>query len=405
MSQVDKLPLPQPASAADATRIGFFWGFLMLVAGTLCTIVTKAQYGIRAQGTESCIVNGAVSKDCLFDKPWFGVLEMKLGMAGCLAVVWIQHLIQKRKNPATAEIISVSWNTIVWFLVPSALDLLCTVFANVGLLWITSSIHQMTKGSLVIFNAVILVQFMGKRLFAYQYMSIGLVVLAITLVAYVGVLHSTSAESIDSQVSHANQVLGFACVVLSQFVTAWQYVVEEWLLTERQVNPAVLVGWEGLWGLIFFIVLGPLLTLTAPGSSLTMIWHEDFIDSLVKLSNSPSLVGSVLLFCVCTGIYNFSASCVTKYLTSVMSSFLDTARALGIWVAALFLYYVAGWTSGDSAGEPWTPWSWLELTGFIVLAVGTLMYKKVIRLPIAWLYEAEENELYLEEKTPLITTA
>ncbi|KAF0688186.1 Aste57867_20191 [Aphanomyces stellatus] len=396
---------------SDCTREGFVWGLVMLLTGTFCTIFTKAQFGIRATGTEVCVIDGVASTLCYFDKPWFGVVQMKFGMAGCLAVVWIQQALRKKKHKGTKDRLMVvddehdaSWHTITWVLVPAALDLLCTILANVGLLWISSSIQQMTKGSLVLFNALVLVQCMGKRLFAYQYVSIAVVVLAITLVAYVGLVHSGSTSTTTDQADQANIILGFVCILLSQFVTAWQIVTEEWLLTEHQLSPAVLVGWEGLWGLLFFVVLGPVLMLTPAGDSgMAKIWHEDFTDTFVKLRHSSSLVGTIFLYCICTGVYNFSANCVTKHLSSVMCSILDTMRALGIWIVALALYYVVGQTGATSAGEQWTAWSWLELTGFVLLVVGTLMYKKVIRVPVHALYEAEEREhAHLHEKTPLM---
>jgi hypothetical protein len=41
-------------------------------------------------------------------------------------------------------------------------------------------------------------------------------------------------------------------------------------------------------------------------------------------------------------------------------------------------------------GEPWCRWSWLELSGFIVLIVGTLVYNTVLKLP-GFTYPGPEN--------------
>ncbi|KAF0687891.1 Aste57867_20383 [Aphanomyces stellatus] len=412
---------------AEHNRKGFLWGLVMLVAGTMCTIITKVQYGMRAEGTESCVVNGTATHNCLFDKPWFGVLQMKLAMAFCIVIMKIRQKVQKRSyletpvmnmqkhgkrfmatpklGGATNERTQLvggaaapketSWETIVWILFPSFLDLLNTVLANIGLLWVSSSIYQMSRGSVVLFNAIFSVRFMGKKLFAYHYVSIFIVMTAVTLVAYAGIMQSRATEAISAEdiEKQANQVLGLTLIFLSQLITAVQIVVEEYFLTTRQVSPMMLVGWEGIWGLAFFVVLTPVLMATPPGTSaLSKIWHEDFVDTFVKMGNSLTVTLTVLLYIVLIGLFNLAANFVTKYLSSVVRSILDTLRTLGVWVLSLFIFYVIRWTGTNSPGEQWTMWSWLELSGFALMVAGTLAYKKIFYLPAKWLYEAEAKE-------------
>ncbi|RHY33474.1 hypothetical protein DYB32_001631 [Aphanomyces invadans] len=330
---------------AEQNRKGFLWGLIMLVSGTMCTIITKVQYGMRAEGTETCVVNGTESNMCLFDKPWFGVLQMKLAMAFCIVVLMIRQKVQKRsyletpvmnmqkhgkkfmstpkasrgsasneRTPIVASSSapkSTSWETILWILFPSFLDLLTTVLANVGLLWVSSSIYQMSRGSVVLFNAIFSVRFMGKKLFAYHYVSIFVVMTAVAIVAYAGIMQSNSATklSVEDQEKQANQVLGLSLIFASQLITAIQIVVEEWFLTARQVSPLTLVGWEGIWGLVFFVVLTPLLMATPPGTTaLSKIWHEDFVDTFVKMSNSFAVSMLVLLYIILIGLFNVSGA-------------------------------------------------------------------------------------------------
>ncbi|KAH9090632.1 hypothetical protein Ae201684P_014427 [Aphanomyces euteiches] len=337
----------------------------MILSATLCTFTAKAQYSLRAEGSETCVdIHGQPTMLCLFDKPWFGALEMKVGMACCLLVVYIGRFFEP------CEELAVKRSTIWWLLIPATTDTLCTILGNVGLLWIAPSISEMVRGSMLVFNALLLVLVLRRRLFIYQYLNITLVVAAVTVVAAAGVVQAHPS----SQTDMANQVLGFSCIILSRFVAACQIVLEEWLLTEHEVAPAVLVGWEGLWGLVQFILLGPLLMLSSADSTgVSKIWHEDFQDTWIKLTNSPSLVLTV-------SIYSFFMGHVTKHLTSVMTT-----------SAAYFPH-------ANTPGEPWTR---LELAGFGLLIVGTLMYKKVIRLPVDCLYDDEVHSK-LEETSPLI---
>ncbi|KDO27734.1 hypothetical protein SPRG_07355 [Saprolegnia parasitica CBS 223.65] len=423
------------------TRKGFLWGLVMLVSGTLCTIITKVQYSLQSLGTEPCVINGNTTLHCYFDKPWFGVLEMKLAMACCLVFLYVRKRVEHRARPQVhADAAAVaqggggqerahavsrdgvvvvetsssssgpSWSTILLLIIPSMLDLLNTVFANIGLLWISSSIYQMTRGSVILFNAFFSVRFMGKRLFAYHYSSILLVIIAVGMVSFAGLsqaaMQSAAEPSAADAEKQANQILGLSFIFVAQFLCAIQIVIEEYFLTKRQVSPMLLVGIEGLWGLVFMAVLIPLLQWTPRGTSgLSKVWHEDFSDALVKISNSWPLVWTVVAYVITIGVFNLSASFVTKYLNSVVRSILDTMRTMGVWLLTLFVYYVIKWTGPNSPGEPWTVWSWLELAGFAVMVVGTLTYKKILRFPGTWLYAAEEREANLAlTKSPFMAS-
>ena len=58
-------------------------GVAMLIFGTASTIVSKFELGMRADGREQCIAELGVNTTqyCPFEKPWFVTLEMKCGMA------------------------------------------------------------------------------------------------------------------------------------------------------------------------------------------------------------------------------------------------------------------------------------------------------------------------------------
>ena len=76
---------------------------LMVASGTAATLVLKAQFAIEAHGTDECAASdggdGAITLLCAFNKPWFGVLQMKLGMALCLPYLCVR----RELTPAAAR--------------------------------------------------------------------------------------------------------------------------------------------------------------------------------------------------------------------------------------------------------------------------------------------------------------
>lgn len=389
------------AASASSHREGNLFGLAMLISGTFSTVIMKTEYGVRAHGTELCAdpnasppVNDsepALTTLCPFDKPWFGVLQMKLAMALVLVFLYLRKVathseylatplarlrkdgkkymntpevtaMNKKRQAAVARRQSgnnsshesqpllmthpsaqeahVSLKTMAAVALPSLLDLLQTVLANVGLLWISSSVYQMARGSVIIFSAVFSVRLMGKRLYAYHYMSILVVAVSVVLVGWAGVGHGDSSK--DSSKTQAesdeetwNALLGLGFIIAAQVLCALQIVVEEHMMVALNVSPMLLVGLEGLWGLVFYVVLIPVLTLTpASTTGFSKIWHEDFYDSFVKVGNSPTLVALIVVYIVAVGTLNVTANYVTKHLSAVMRSIAEV-RLSGIIKALL----------------------------------------------------------------------
>lgn len=419
--------MPRAGSHDSSSRVGAINALAMLVSGTFSTVIMKTEYGIRSVGSAECTdpATGLATKLCPFDKPWFGVLQMKVAMALCLLFLYARKCFMHRRYletpvlrlrkggrryvaappdrmreikqkygavPPESEVDAikrkyqhherpdesssllqdaspmaslrlpgsddaqqgrVSFRTLVSIAVPSLLDLLQTVFANVGLLWISSSVYQMARGSVIIFSAFFSVRLMGKRLFAYHYASIALVTLAVVLVGYAGVAHSNAAsDGSASPDATINGVLGLAFIIVAQVLCALQIVVEEHMMLALNVSPMLLVGFEGLWGLAFYVLLVPVLTLTPPGSTpFSRIWHEDFYDSFVQLGNSWTLVAFVVAYIVAVGTLNVTGNYVTKHLSAVMRSITEVRSSVLclVCVAVLLLTAVVVlWSSTDA---------------------------------------------------------
>ena len=102
-----------------------------------------------------------------------------------------------------------------------------------------------------------------------------------------------------------DKCMGLFFIILAQLLCAIQIVIEEHLMTSLHVTPVMLVGFEGLWGLLFYIPIAPILTLTPnTGTSISKIWHEDFLDSIIQVSNSPTLMVLILFYIISVGSLN-----------------------------------------------------------------------------------------------------
>lgn len=281
---------------------------------------------------------------------------------------------------------------------PAAFDLLATYLANFGLMYVTVSVFQLMKCTVIVFVALLKVFALGDRLRGYMWIGIALNMLAALMVG------TTSLADSDEQVNNAEAHPGFGIIMilLSCAVQAVQYVFEEKLMDEGDsAPPLVVVGMEGVWGLILTSVVVYPIAYALPGSDLGS--NERFDDAYEMLMNSQLAQAIALIYVIVILGYNVFAVSVTYLLNSIWHAILDNFRPITVWGTDLLLFYL--FTSG-AFGEAWTVWSWLQLGGMATLLLGTAVYNGTIKLPgFAYLEPIEESVTPIRTSLNLASTS
>lgn len=118
--------------------------FGMVFFGTMCSLLAKLIYSVEAPSR----FGGTAP----FEKPWFQVLAMFLGMSVCIVLDF-----PRRRAPASDSesqpLLPGSPSTpppaqSVWIIgLPTLLDLFATACGTTGLLYTTVSVYQMLRGA------------------------------------------------------------------------------------------------------------------------------------------------------------------------------------------------------------------------------------------------------------------
>ena len=93
------------------------------------------------------------------------------------------------------------------------------------------------------------------------------------------------------------------------------------------------------------------------------------------------MANNYILMLLCVGyiisiaFYNYCGMAITKSLSAIHRTLIDALRTILVWGVDLLIYYAF---DSSTFGEPWTPYSPLQLGGFIFIVLGTLMYKEII---------------------------
>ena len=276
---------------------------------------------------------------------------------------------------------AVAWvHLIPWYLKP----LLPGLFnlANAALKWasfiyVAASIAEMLMAGLELILSVCVARAVRKRQISQvRWAGVGIVAVGLWVVHTADVLDTQQRDEIEIATASEEgtaattsveqlkreHVIG-ALLIVGQCVTAvGQDMAEELFLQEADFPATLLLGMEGLYGLLFGI---PLYLLFAP---------ESMGTTLGGLEASPWEIMYIfiltLIFTV-TGIFNIMTTGVTSSMTRNM---WKNCRTILVWILGLVLYYSAG---NKDLGEEWViPDSFFILGGFMVMLSGIYVYYK-----------------------------
>jgi drug/metabolite transporter (DMT)-like permease len=233
---------------------------------------------------------------------------------------------------------------------------------NVGLIYTTASVYQMLRGAVVLFTGSFSVLFLRRRLYAYHWFSLFLVVLGVSIVGLTSIffpiekkIDSSADPSIDPArsfiVMDSNNVstnkpsatmeafIGVFFVLFAQVFGASQFVIEEKIMERYRVKPLRAVGLEGIFGLLTVgvgaIILHFTIGINHPGGYFDISTGWNQIISFKQIW----ITGISIFFSI--AFFNFFGLSVTQTLSATSRSTIDTSRIVLIWMVSLIL----GWES------------------------------------------------------------
>jgi len=345
-----------------------------LVAGTGCTIASKALFQVETIGS-----NGEMQT---FKPPLFQTWVMFLGMSFALPAHYLSEW-WRRKNATPEELIKinaepkVTSKTYMLLAIPSVFDLIATFLMVLGLLHTNASIWMLLRGGGIVFVAMMKHFVLKDTLKPSMWVGVGIIALAVVFVGLASSLSAESTEEGGSGTSGSDAIAGVLVTLAGTFVQSVQYTYEESVMSgETSAPPWLLIGMEGVTGTaISTFILYPVMWIL-PGDDNGS--YEDPMNTITMIQNSPTILTLSVTFCVLVFVLNSFSVLVTYMMSSVWHAILDNFRPITIWVVQLSLYYVF---TGGTYGEAWTSGSYLQLAGMALLLYGTAVYNGSVTFP------------------------
>ena len=372
----------------------------MLVTGSINTISTKL--------ADLQVVSGLDPKTPhSFNHPFFQAGLMFLGESLCLIVYNTKKAFFPKKRAAGARPsdsvqgrasgrsaqdyskVKQSWSPLI-FLIPACCDMTGTSLMYVGLNLTSASVFQMLRGSVVLFTGIFSIIFLGRKLYCYHWTGMLLVLIGAAVVGVASVLYPD-----ENSKSASNPLLGDILIVVAQVVTAVQMVVEEKLVNGKGIPALQAVGWEGVWGFLVLscglvgMYFAPGVPAFSSGNATSSDHFENTPDAIIQMSNSGPLFAACLGNVLSIAFFNFFGLSVTKHMSATHRMVLDSLRTIIIWIVGIACF-----------GENF---NLLQLGGFVILLLGTLIYNQVVHLPC--LSYKDEDESSSEGNAPLLPSS
>jgi len=169
-------------------------------------------------------------------------------------------------------------------MIPSVFDLIGTALAKCGLLFVTVSVYQLVRCTVIIITAILKANVLKHPLKGYMWAGVMINLVAMILVSATTLFGSSTEE----QPGASNPQLGIMFILASCLVQGTQYIFEEWVMADVEINaaPLVVVGFEGLWGTLLMIFVIFPWAYIIPGSDNGSL--ENVYDSWVMAQNSEA---------------------------------------------------------------------------------------------------------------------
>jgi len=194
----------------------------------------------------------------------------------------------------------------------------------------------------------------------------GLIVAGLVTVSAQSMLEARSKMHGRHGRDKSNDVaIGIVLMVISQFVLACLGIQEEFILRNSVgANPMLMMGWQGVWGLVLSgLALVPLHLAKCPfpASKCVNGRIEDFRLAYLQFKQEPSLFGFAVVFIINCTVLNASGAYVMHHASVVNRSIFRQLSIILIWV--FFLCYT---------GTGHERFSLLQLAGYLVVLAGVI---------------------------------
>jgi len=212
--------------------------------------------------------------------------------------------------------------------IPATCDFMASTLMFIALTMVPASIYQMMRGLIVVITALLSVIFLGRKLYRHHWTAIFCIVAGVTIVGAVALLFPEGGDD-----TNGSEALGILLLLGSQLFAGAMFIIEEKLLGDYYLDPFLIVGTEGMWGLCYYLAILTIMQLVKCNGALCNFGYlENSSYVFEQYSQNGWLVAQSFGIMASIACFNSFGIAVTKYASAAQRSTIDTSRTLLIWI-------------------------------------------------------------------------
>ena len=263
--------------------------------------------------------------------------------------------------------------------IPAAFDFTASSLMFIALTMTPASVYQMMRGFVTVITSLLSMIFLKKKQHRHHLLGLVCIVVALGEVGFVAIfLTDTDGDDLVGSV-----FLGIVLILIAQVFAGALFIVEEYFIGDYYLDPLKVVGTEGMWGTLYFLIALPIMQAVQCDFSLCNFgYFENSSYAFAQMADNGLIILYTIGIMVSIAFFNVCGVTTTKMASAAQRSTIDTSRSVLIWAGSCLLGF--------------EPFQWQAIPGFLLLVFGTLVYNEIISLP--WFGLDKNTKEKIEER-------
>lgn len=264
-------------------------------------------------------------------------------------------------------------------------DAIAQICVIVGTSNVPVSLMMILKGSRALFSALLSIVMFKRNLYAYQWVSLALCLGGLTV--------SSMGSFLSGSTPVNNLVLGICLILTAEAFRSVRIVYDEYMMREYKYNPFMIIGLEGVTGTICAAIALVAVNFI-PGKDVGGV-VEDFDNTIFMTQNSTLVIILLTFLPLWVNSMYISGMFVTKLVSAVYNAIVTVLTVAVVWGYEIMIHYCVSTDYGDK----WTHYSFMQLLGFVLILISTLMYDATWKMPKLFNYPTQPSTISVKPNT------
>ena len=354
---------------------------IFILCGAGITIITKYIYNEQSKGinfTHDIFINLLMFFAEMFGLPLLCIISHKKSKKSTRTDSdTINDEIEKNLEENEEKGINISNSKkVLYSIIPFIIDNIATFLCSMGLNYLSGSIYTMIKGIAIILFTLLWSKLLLKNKHIIDHY-IAIIIAAISSV-FIGIELDLSQNNKTKEI-----ILGILVVFTAMLLQSFQFIYEEYYMKKYMISQFFMIGFEGVFGFIFNIILcfSFYYIKCDESSKFTNffcvkddkgIWRaENIFFCFEQIIDNKTIMILVIILIFIFGGFNIFGVSIIKYNGAVTRCLIDNFRSFVVWI-----YFLFPWVDVKLKEK----FDWFGLIGLIFIFFAILIYFGIFKI-------------------------